>query len=92
MGPRITLIIANKKTDLIRGDYSYSRAKLLSSFRVLSRISRATIRARSKSADSWSLLLQLRVLEEPHRFVLEVSKQLELISEMRIEGEAGRWD
>ena len=37
-----------------------------------------------KSLNSKRLLLQLRVLEEPHRFVLEVSEQLELVSEMRI--------
>ena len=34
--------------------------------------------------------MQLRVLEKPHRFVLEIPEQSELVHEMRIEREAAR--
>lgn len=36
--------------------------------------------------------LELRVFEKPHRFVIEISKQSELVHEMWIEREACRQD
>lgn len=44
-----------------------------------------------KSRDALSFL-ELRVFEEPHRFVLEVPKEPELVHEMWIEREARRQD
>ena len=38
------------------------------------------------------LFLQLRVLEKPHRFVLKIPEQAQLVHEVWIEREAGRQD